>query len=569
MAAPAHRGLVISSFVYCLSSLRSASAASVCNGGNFCDLPLMRYTFPGTHNSGSHDPLDGPSDAGGAIVQKAALCYYRNHLKDYKEQLDSGIRFFNIDLCDQDGEAGYYNCHAPELNDGMTAFGSEFAESLDVIKAWALDHRSDVIVLQPSDFQFDSVANNRVSWNNEWRYMMENDPFACVQFSWSLEAKTGDNEIGCVLLENDMPPETLTLGWLVDKGYTIIAAPVYDSSLLVDTWTEGYGGMTVEELFQHHEQVAKDPKSWGEIVYEFSIFRSPKVPDLSVLNSCTFWDCITGTISAIQEMQLSCNSWLGKTTNEYFFPAEDRTDEDGGRYYISESAGCDGSCCEGYRSEFEILHSKMLDKNSSIWTVLADFTNYGDLVGTVQRMNEMTVRRQNGEREPGRSWISCNTGAFVAIVVCSCLFVIFLTLAILIWTGLCRKCWRRHCCCKEFCCPKRRGHRRKRDKLGDMENQQLAMGGAGMGGNGMGNGGVMYVNKAQPAQMNMVMMQQQQVPVATGGVYYQQNMQVQGGQALAPQSAYGMSQAQPQMVGMSVAPAPAGASTFPARWQTE
>ena len=77
------------------TAIRTANPL-VCNGNeNLCSLRFNQVTFPGTHNAGSGfcGPLRSLS---GALN---IPCFTRNQDLSFTEQLQLGIRFFDIDLC--------------------------------------------------------------------------------------------------------------------------------------------------------------------------------------------------------------------------------------------------------------------------------------------------------------------------------------------------------------------------------------------------------------------------------------------------------------------------------------
>ena len=57
-----------------------------CNGHpDFCKLRFDQFVFPGSHNAGT-----GQSDG-------LFTCFFKNHDLNIREQLDFGLRFFDID----------------------------------------------------------------------------------------------------------------------------------------------------------------------------------------------------------------------------------------------------------------------------------------------------------------------------------------------------------------------------------------------------------------------------------------------------------------------------------------
>jgi len=100
---------------------RSASGVMRCNGmAGLCKLKFNQVTFAGTHNAGAngvmkYDPWPH---------LPAMSCWYRNQDKGYKEQLEYGIRFFDIDTWCRGGTV--YNSHSD-------AYKTKIKTSMDAI----------------------------------------------------------------------------------------------------------------------------------------------------------------------------------------------------------------------------------------------------------------------------------------------------------------------------------------------------------------------------------------------------------------------------------------------------
>ena len=68
--------------------------APVCNGHtDFCSLPFDRATFGGSHNAGT------------GLAKRPLDCFFKNQDLNIMEQLDLGIRFFDIDVIYRWGKA--------------------------------------------------------------------------------------------------------------------------------------------------------------------------------------------------------------------------------------------------------------------------------------------------------------------------------------------------------------------------------------------------------------------------------------------------------------------------------
>merc|ERR1719245_1637390 len=124
---------------------RRSWAGDPCNGAaEFCQLPLNRYTFWGTHNSGAFDLITPPEYSGRDWITG---CFYENHFDSFVDQLNRGVRYLSVDLCDKDGEPGvFYNCHVQNgLQDDTTAFGDKWEDSINSIKDWLGKNRREVV----------------------------------------------------------------------------------------------------------------------------------------------------------------------------------------------------------------------------------------------------------------------------------------------------------------------------------------------------------------------------------------------------------------------------------------
>ncbi len=66
---------------------RGGATARACNGSpRFCALRFDEFTFGGTHNSGTGE------------ASRQLNCFFKNQDLDIREQLDLGIRFFDLDV---------------------------------------------------------------------------------------------------------------------------------------------------------------------------------------------------------------------------------------------------------------------------------------------------------------------------------------------------------------------------------------------------------------------------------------------------------------------------------------
>ncbi|XP_028416051.1 uncharacterized protein LOC114539636 [Dendronephthya gigantea] len=114
-------------------------AAQKCNGlPDLCELRIDQVTFAGSHNAGSG--FDGRLHwwSGGA----APSCFIRNHGKSFSEQLDYGIRYFDIETCF--GETEALNCHCGK---NVCAYAGSIEEGLKQIDSWMQSHPSEVAII--------------------------------------------------------------------------------------------------------------------------------------------------------------------------------------------------------------------------------------------------------------------------------------------------------------------------------------------------------------------------------------------------------------------------------------
>ena len=115
-----------------------------CQGrADLCSLQYNHITFPGAHNSGSGFNGNLILSSGDTAVP----CFYRNQDLTYVQQLDFGIRFFDVDLCwvsDEDATAavpaGLWTCHS-------TAYAGKLEMALTQINDWMNMHPDQIVSL--------------------------------------------------------------------------------------------------------------------------------------------------------------------------------------------------------------------------------------------------------------------------------------------------------------------------------------------------------------------------------------------------------------------------------------
>ena len=141
---------------YCLPSTALLPRIA-CNGlPDLCDMKINQVTLPGTHNAGSG--FDGPLRACSGV--EVGDCLWRNQGMNFKEQLDFGIRYFDIDSCylsedcntDAWGERGVFTCHGTAK--WGYAYAGPISKILRQIDEWMDAHPYDVVGINfNSNFQ--------------------------------------------------------------------------------------------------------------------------------------------------------------------------------------------------------------------------------------------------------------------------------------------------------------------------------------------------------------------------------------------------------------------------------
>jgi len=124
-------------FSLCVFASAWEAIQAACNGKNgLCGLKFNEVTFPGTHNSGAG--YDGSYDL-------IADCSYRCQDKSYAQQLDDGIRFFDIDMC-MGNDGKIYNCHNDRLKGSLEHGFTQMANKLNSMP-------NEVIAIRVSDIK--------------------------------------------------------------------------------------------------------------------------------------------------------------------------------------------------------------------------------------------------------------------------------------------------------------------------------------------------------------------------------------------------------------------------------
>ena len=104
-----------------------------------CGLHIDEITFPGTHNAGSG--FHGVLHYWNGVV--ALSCFYRNQEKNFYDQLDAGIRFFDIDTCLWKNDQ-IEPCHC---GGGSCAYAGNIDIALTEIDNYMKTHPNEVIII--------------------------------------------------------------------------------------------------------------------------------------------------------------------------------------------------------------------------------------------------------------------------------------------------------------------------------------------------------------------------------------------------------------------------------------
>jgi len=119
----------------------------VCNGrAEFCKLRFDQFLFPGSHNSGT-------GQKNGSF-----RCAFKNQDLDILEQLEFGIRFFDVDIIFSHA----FGCHGletghgskPEL--GLYQCYGKLSILLTDMRRWLDHHKSEVVVLNFGNIEYPS-----------------------------------------------------------------------------------------------------------------------------------------------------------------------------------------------------------------------------------------------------------------------------------------------------------------------------------------------------------------------------------------------------------------------------
>jgi len=437
------------SFVASINFIGRVGSLKCLGDEGFCDLPLHIYTFPATHNSGAFK-LSNPTnfvDMLGYTLSEALVgqCFFENHRRNYYQQLESGVRFFNVDVCKKNDL--WYNCHSRDGTAPNTAFGEPLATSLATMKDWLRYHPEEIIALQPAN-----LHNGANKFNMRQEIEKYFGPCVPSRLPIPPAPDTGFAEDAlCMELNSDITePGNKTLGNLIKARrrfiYTIYP---YESSFRV---TVDHG--------QNLDTYLSKLQSWARNLPAVN-FSLPTANPLYV----SFIDLFRALKLGVNEV-MQCTDVLAKEVNEEMLIGDD---VDEFEHAAPTGTVCEGVECKGYRSRLEYIHQLIIQNGWTLGAVGVDYTIYGELRQTVHRLNQANLRKFKGLPEPGYTWWEKNPW----------IFVIF-ALACVIPTGFALLCvaekrphWYPRCLRKTCCdCKKRKRRIRRKAKEAEKDARQ-------------------------------------------------------------------------------------------------
>ena len=121
------------------------SPAQLCNGRpEFCQLSFDQFLFPGAHNAGT-------GQAEGSFA-----CAYKNQDLNIEEQLELGIRFFDIDIIfsHSGGCEGLETGHGKHPEFGLYQCYGKMSSLFISMRSWLDSHPSEVVVLNFGNIEY-------------------------------------------------------------------------------------------------------------------------------------------------------------------------------------------------------------------------------------------------------------------------------------------------------------------------------------------------------------------------------------------------------------------------------
>ena len=127
------------------SSSPNSSPAVLCNGrAEFCQLGFDQFLFPGSHNAGTGQ------------TEGSFACAYKNQDLNIEEQLELGIRFFDIDIIfsHSGGCEGLETGHGKHPQFGLYQCYGKMSSLFITMRSWLNSHPSEVVVLNFGNIEY-------------------------------------------------------------------------------------------------------------------------------------------------------------------------------------------------------------------------------------------------------------------------------------------------------------------------------------------------------------------------------------------------------------------------------
>lgn len=146
-----------------------------CNGSpKWCHLGFDQYTFLGSHNSAAYNLKLECNNNTDNLVNKLTCeslkgfpaindCLYNNQAGfSIKDQLEAGVRAFDLDLCPSSTKGRVKTCHGWK---DFFAYGDFLDTSLSLFKSFLQDNPQEVVVLEFGDLNgpIDELTSDLVS----------------------------------------------------------------------------------------------------------------------------------------------------------------------------------------------------------------------------------------------------------------------------------------------------------------------------------------------------------------------------------------------------------------------
>ena len=127
------------------SSSPSPSPPELCNGrAEFCQLGFDQFLFPGSHNAGTGQ------------TEGSFACAFKNQDLNIEEQLELGIRFFDIDIIfsHSRGCEGLETGHGKHPQFGLYQCYGKMSSLFITMRSWLNSHPSEVVVLNFGNIEY-------------------------------------------------------------------------------------------------------------------------------------------------------------------------------------------------------------------------------------------------------------------------------------------------------------------------------------------------------------------------------------------------------------------------------